>query len=81
MKPLITYLFLFGAIVAISESQLLSINSLISVSDNVTAPKNGDNSEDILKNDLLDLLKEDSKETQAYFNSGNRTSMESCKSS
>ena len=81
MKPLITYLFLFGAIVAISESQLLSINSLISVSDNVTAQKNGDSFEDILKNDLLDLLKEDSKETQAYFNSGNRISMESCKSS
>ena len=81
MKSLITYLFVFGATVAISESQLLSINSLISVSDNATATKNGDSSEDILKNDLLDLLKEDSKETETYFDSGNRISMESCKSS
>ena len=61
---------MFGAIVAISESQLLNIDSLISVADNANNPKNGNSSDDILKNDLLDLLKKDSTETQKYIKSG-----------
>ena len=71
---------MFGAIVAISESQLFGINSLIPVANNATSPKNGNSSEDILKNDLFDLLKKDSTETQEYSNSGIKKFLEPCKS-
>ena len=61
---------MFGIILAISESQLLCMNSLISVVNNATNPKTGNRSEDILKNNLLDLLKKDSKETRKHSKSG-----------
>ena len=71
---------MFGSIVAISKSQLLNIDSLISVADNATNPKNGNSSDDILKNDLFDLLKKDSTETQKYIKSGIKILIESYKS-